>query len=75
VAAAAAVVLRANLSSAETYVSLVSFCLLATWSILVMEVYAAFRPERSHALLNRLRRWINIHMDQSANRLNETPGI
>jgi threonine/homoserine/homoserine lactone efflux protein len=64
VAAAAAVVLRANRSSAETYVSLILFCLLATLSVLAMEIYSACRPDRSRTLLNHLRRWINLHMDR-----------
>jgi len=55
VAAAAAIVVEAKLSSAETYISLFLFCLIATSSVLVIEIYAVFRPERSHALLARIR--------------------
>jgi threonine/homoserine/homoserine lactone efflux protein len=64
VAAAAAIVVEAKLSSAATFISLFVFCLIATSSILVMEIHAAFRPERSHALLARIKTWIDTHTDQ-----------
>ncbi len=65
VAAAAAIVVEAKLSSAETYISLFLFCLIATSSVLVIEIYAVFRPERSHALLARIKTWIDTHTDQA----------
>jgi threonine/homoserine/homoserine lactone efflux protein len=64
VAAAAAIVVEAKLSSAETYISLFLLCLIATSSVLVIEIHAVFRPERSHALLARLKAWIDTHTDQ-----------
>lgn len=64
VAAAAAIVVEAKLSSAGTYVSLFLFCLIATSSVLVIETHAVFRPERSHTLLARLKTWIDTHTDQ-----------
>ena len=64
VAAAAAIVVEANLSSAETYISLFLFCLIATSSILVIEIHAVFRPEQSRALLARIKTWIDTHTDQ-----------
>jgi threonine/homoserine/homoserine lactone efflux protein len=64
VAAGAAIVVEARLSSAETYLSLVLFCLIATSSALVIEIHALFRPERSHALLVRIKAWIDTHTDQ-----------
>jgi threonine/homoserine/homoserine lactone efflux protein len=65
VAAAAAIVVEAKLSSAETYISLFLFCLIATSSVLVIEIHAVFRPERSHALLARIKAWIDTHADQA----------
>src|SRR6516225_11103356 len=45
VAAGAATVVQAKLSTAGDWLALVVFCLLATSSFLVMELYTAFRPE------------------------------
>ena len=64
VIAAAAIVAEAKVSSAETYISLILFCLIATSSVLVIEIHAAFRPERSRALLARIKTWVDTHMDQ-----------
>jgi hypothetical protein len=64
VAAATIIVVNARLSSPETYVSLCLFCLIATSSVLIIEVHAAFRPERSRALLARIKAWISTHTDQ-----------
>lgn len=64
VAAAAIVIVNARLSSPETYISLCLFCLIATSSVLIIEVHATFRPERSRALLARIKAWISIHTDQ-----------
>ena len=63
--AAAAIVAEAKLSSAETYISLFLFSLIATSSVLVIEIHAVFRPERSHALLARIKAWIDTHTDQA----------
>ena len=64
VIAAAAIVAEAKVSSAETYISLILFCLIATSSVLVIEIHAAFRPERSRALLARIKTWVDTYMDQ-----------
>lgn len=64
VIAAAAIVAEAKVSSVETYISLFLFCLIATSSVLVIEIHAVFKPERSRALLDRMRTWINAHTDQ-----------
>ncbi len=61
VAGAAAIVVEAKLSSAETYIR--SSC-SATSSVLVIEIHAVFRPERSHALLARIKAWIDTHTDR-----------
>ncbi|HUK70247.1 MAG TPA: GAP family protein [Streptosporangiaceae bacterium] len=65
VAAGAATVVQAKLSNAGDYLSLVLFCLLATSSFLVMELYAAFAPEAAGARLERVRAWIDSHRDQA----------
>jgi hypothetical protein len=64
IAAGAATVVEAKLSSWETYLALILFCVLASASYLAMEIYAAVRPEQSQALLARFRKWIDTHTDQ-----------
>jgi hypothetical protein len=65
VAAAAATVVQASLSTAGDWVALIVFCLLATSSFLVLELYATFAPEAVAARLDRLRAWIDRHQDQA----------
>ncbi|MEZ0070358.1 hypothetical protein ABIA32_006411 [Streptacidiphilus sp. MAP12-20] len=64
VAAGAATVVTAKVSSVGEYLALVGFCLLATASILAMELYTAFAPEAAGRKLDRLRTWLNDHTDQ-----------
>jgi threonine/homoserine/homoserine lactone efflux protein len=64
VAAGVATIVEANLSSWESYVALFLFCIVATATYLVMEIYAGFRPEKSRAFLADLRTWIDTHTDQ-----------
>ena len=64
IAAGAATVVGAKLSSWESYLALFLFCLLASASYLFMEIYAVFRPGQSQALLARFRSWIDTHTDQ-----------
>jgi threonine/homoserine/homoserine lactone efflux protein len=64
VAAAAAIVAEAKLSSTTTYISLLLFCLIATSSILTIEIHAVSRPEQSNALLARVKTWIDTHTDR-----------
>jgi hypothetical protein len=64
VAAGAVIVAEARLSATGTYLSLVLFCLIATSSVLVIEIHALFWPERSHVLLNRLKAWMDTHAYQ-----------
>jgi hypothetical protein len=47
------------------WLALVMFCLLATSSFLVMELYAVLSPEAAGARLGRVRTWIDSHMDQA----------
>jgi hypothetical protein len=65
VAIGAATVVQAKLSTVGDWLTLVMFCLLATSSFLVMELYAAFSPEAADARLGRVRAWINVHTDQA----------
>jgi Sap, sulfolipid-1-addressing protein len=65
IAAGAATVTAAKLSSWESYLALFGFCVLASASYLAMEIYAVVRPEQSQALLARIRKWIDSHTDQA----------
>jgi len=64
IAAGAATVVEAKLSSWESFLALFVYCVLASASYLGMEIYAVARPERSQALLARARTWIDTHTDQ-----------
>ena len=64
VAAGVATIVEAKLSSAEDYVAIILFCLVATSTYLVMEIYAGFRPEPAQAFIGRTREWIQSHTDQ-----------
>jgi threonine/homoserine/homoserine lactone efflux protein len=64
VAAGAATILEAKLSTPDSYLALIFFCLLATSSFLYLEVYAAFAPVRAGARLEQMRTWLDSHQDQ-----------
>jgi threonine/homoserine/homoserine lactone efflux protein len=64
VAAGVATIVSTKLSSWESALALVMFCLVATAAYLAMEVYAVLRPVPSHEFLTRLRAWIDTHTDQ-----------
>jgi hypothetical protein len=65
VAAGAATVVQASLSTAGDWLALVAFCLLATSSFLVMELYAVFAPAAAGARFKQIHQWINTHQDQA----------
>ncbi|WP_331767454.1 GAP family protein [Embleya sp. NBC_00896] len=65
VAAGGATVLQADLSSTASFVALTGYFLLATASLLAMELYATFAPTKAHAELGRLRTAIDEHQDQA----------
>jgi hypothetical protein len=65
VGAGAAAIAELHISSIESYVLLVVFCLLCTASLLAMEGYAVFSPEAAQARLDGLRSWIDRHRDQA----------
>jgi threonine/homoserine/homoserine lactone efflux protein len=64
VAAGVAVITEAKLSSWQSYIALFLFCVIATVTYLVMEIYAGFWPEQTQAFLTRTRTWIDTHTDQ-----------
>ena len=65
VAAGAAAVVQADLSRAGDYVALLFFCLLATSSFLLMELWATFAPQVAAVRLAGVRLWIDGHRDQA----------
>ena len=64
VAAGAATVVGAKLSTAGSWLALIFFCLLATSGFLYLELYAVFAPARAAARLDRIRTWLDSHQDQ-----------
>ncbi len=63
VGAAAATVVQADLSHAESFLALMAFCILATSTLLAMELYMAFSPEKAQLALLGLRGWLERHKD------------
>jgi len=64
VAAGVATITEAKLSSWESYVALLLFCLVSTAVYIALELYAGFRPERAQTFLGSIRTWIDTHTDQ-----------
>ena len=64
VAAGVTVIVEAKLASWLDYLTLALFCVIATSSLLAMEIYAGFRPQPAQQFLARLRHWIDTHTDQ-----------
>ena len=65
VAAGAATVVQAKLSTAGDWLALVLFCLLATSAFLILELYAAFAPTAAGARFEQIHKWIDTHQDQA----------
>jgi threonine/homoserine/homoserine lactone efflux protein len=65
VAAGVATIVQAKLASWESYIALFLFCIVATSTYLVMEIYTGIRPEPAKEFLTRLRNWIDGHTDQA----------
>jgi hypothetical protein len=65
IAAGAATVVEAKLSSAGSYLALIGFCVVASASYIGMEIWAGFRPDQSQAFLARFRTWMETHTDQA----------
>jgi Sap, sulfolipid-1-addressing protein len=64
VAAGAATIASAKVSTVGSYLMLLGFCLLATSSFLVCELYATFAPATAAPRLQRVRTWLDTHQDQ-----------
>jgi Sap, sulfolipid-1-addressing protein len=64
IAAGAATVTQANVSSVESGLALFFFCVIGTSSYILLELYAGFRPEQSNALMAKIKLWIDSHTDQ-----------
>ncbi|AKL64546.1 MULTISPECIES: GAP family protein [Streptomyces] len=64
VGAGAATVVAANLSSLADWLALAGYCLLATLSLIVMEMYGVWAPAAAGAKLNALRTWLGQHQEQ-----------
>jgi Sap, sulfolipid-1-addressing protein len=65
VAAGAATVVQAKLSTAGDWLALVFFCLLATSSFLILELYVTFAPAAAGDRIKQIHKWINTHQDQA----------
>ncbi|MET9903947.1 GAP family protein [Streptomyces sp. NPDC006446] len=65
VAAGAATVVDADLAHAASYAALLGYCLLASSSLLTMELYATFAPRSAHVRLAKLRTWLEGHQEQA----------
>ncbi len=64
IAAGASTVTKAKVSSFQSALALIFFCLLATASYLTLEILAGFRPEKGQAILTGIRTWMDTHTDQ-----------
>ncbi|MFF1778127.1 GAP family protein [Streptomyces virginiae] len=64
VGAGAATAIDANLSTPADWLALTGYCLLATLSLIVMELYALWAPAAADARLNALRSWLEQHQER-----------
>ncbi|MFF8537531.1 GAP family protein [Streptomyces sp. SAS_267] len=64
VGAGAATAVDANLSTLTDWLALTGYCLLATLSLIVMEMYTVWAPTAANARLNGLRSWLEQHQEQ-----------
>ncbi|KOU65328.1 hypothetical protein ADK93_30315 [Streptomyces sp. XY58] len=64
VGAGAATAVDADLSTPTDWLALTGYCLLATLSLIVMEMYALRAPAAADARLNALRSWLEQHQEQ-----------
>ena len=64
IAAGAATVVQAKISSFESFLALFFFCVIASGSYITLELFAGFRPEQSQAFMGQIRKWIDTHTDQ-----------
>jgi hypothetical protein len=64
VAAGAATVAEAKLDSPGSFLALMFFCLLATSSMLSLELYTAFAGAEADVRLAKIRDWLTAHQEQ-----------
>ncbi|WP_406859406.1 GAP family protein [Streptomyces sp. HUAS MG47] len=65
VAAGAATVVGADLSHTSSYLVLVAYCVLATSTLLAMQLYTMFAPDTARVRLGNLRTWLETHQEQA----------
>ncbi|MGW6978889.1 GAP family protein [Streptomyces sp. NPDC054932] len=75
VGAGAATAIDANLSAPTDWLALTGYGLLATLSLIVMEMYALRAPASADARLNALRSWLEQHQEQLIVRLSLLAGL
>ncbi|MFJ5933915.1 GAP family protein [Streptomyces sp. NPDC093071] len=75
VAAGAATVVDADLSTLSDWLALAGYCLLATLSLIAMELYVVRAPAAADARLNALRSWLGGHQEQLVVALSLTAGV
>ena len=64
IAAGVTVIVEAKLSSWESFLGLIFFGILATSTLLAMEIFSVLRPEHADEVLARVKLWIDTHTDQ-----------
>ncbi|MGX1274479.1 hypothetical protein RKD18_007673 [Streptomyces phaeoluteigriseus] len=64
VGAGAATAVDADLSTLSDWLALSGYCLLATLSLILTELYAVWAPTVANARLNALRSWLERHQEQ-----------
>ncbi|MGW0414826.1 GAP family protein [Streptomyces collinus] len=65
VAAGATTVVEADTSHLASWFALFGFCVLATASLLAVELYVVFSPTAARARLLALRAWMERHSEQA----------
>ncbi|WP_460066702.1 GAP family protein [Streptomyces sp. YKOK-I1] len=65
VAAGAATVVGADLSHTSSSVALVAYCVIATSSLLAMEIYTMLAPDSARTRLGGLRTWLEGHQERA----------
>lgn len=75
VAAGAATVVDAHLSTLTDWLALAGYCVLATLSLIVMEMYVVWAPTAANARLNALRSWLGGHQEQLVITLSLAAGL
>jgi hypothetical protein len=75
VGAGAATALGAKLATLTDWLVLTGYCLLATLSLIIMEMYAVRAPAVANTRLNALRSWLEQHQEQLVVTLSSLVGL